>query len=125
MHKLQKKLSVKQQKFCHEFIINGNSTAAAIKAGYSKVTARQIGAENLTKPYIQEYIKYLTKELENELIADEKEILKFYTSIMRNREVEFKDRIKAADSLAKAKGMFISKVDLNANLNVKKLEDFF
>lgn len=129
MDKLQKKLSVKQQKFCHEFIVTGNSTAAAISAGYSKATARQIASENLTKPYIQQYIKHVTKKLESQLIADAKEILKFYTSIMRNKEVEFRERIKAADSLAKAKGMFVTKVDMKADMEtdikVKKLEDYF
>lgn len=34
-----------------------NATKAAILAGYSEKTARQIGHENLTKPYIRDYIK--------------------------------------------------------------------
>ena len=83
MEELEKKLSLKQQKFCHQYVICGNATEAAIKAGYSKNTATQIGAENLTKPYIQEYIKQITKELESKFVADETEILQFYTAIMR------------------------------------------
>ena len=46
------KLTVKQQRFADEYIISGNATEAAIKGGYSKKTARSVGAENLTKPYI-------------------------------------------------------------------------
>lgn len=45
-----KKLTQKQQRFVDEYIISGNATQAAIKAGYSKKTARFVGAENLTKP---------------------------------------------------------------------------
>ena len=40
------KLNLKQQKFADEYLISGNATNAAIKAGYSKKTAGVIGAEN-------------------------------------------------------------------------------
>ncbi len=39
------------------FICNMNATKAAIAAGYSEKTARQIASENLTKPDIAEAIK--------------------------------------------------------------------
>lgn len=46
------KLTAKQEKFCLEYIKDLNATQAAIRAGYSKKTARKIGQENLTKPDI-------------------------------------------------------------------------
>jgi|GEM_PF-629860 len=46
------KLTPKQEMFAEEFLIDLNATQAAIRAGYSKKTARFIGAENLTKPNI-------------------------------------------------------------------------
>jgi phage terminase small subunit len=47
-------LSIKQRLFVQEYLTNGfNATRAAMAAGYSMRTARQIGAENLTKPYIR------------------------------------------------------------------------
>ena len=45
-------LTAKQQRFVAEYLIDGNATQSAIRAGYSKATAKQIGAENLTKPYV-------------------------------------------------------------------------
>jgi phage terminase small subunit len=46
-------LTAKQARFVEEYLKNrGNATQAAIDAGYSKKTARAIGAENLTKPDI-------------------------------------------------------------------------
>lgn len=45
-------LNPKQKRFVAEYLIDGNATQAAIRAGYSKKTARSIGAENLTKPDI-------------------------------------------------------------------------
>lgn len=50
------KLTAKQQRFCDEYLIDLNATQAAIRAGYSVTSARDIGCENLTKPNIQEAI---------------------------------------------------------------------
>ncbi len=44
--------TAKQQRFVAEYLIDLNATQAAIRAGYSKNSARQIGDENLSKPYI-------------------------------------------------------------------------
>ncbi|MGX2974477.1 terminase small subunit [Ursidibacter arcticus] len=51
------KLTDKQQRFVEEYLIDLNATQAAIRAGYSAETARQIGAENLSKPVIQDAIQ--------------------------------------------------------------------
>lgn len=42
-------LTDKQQKFIQEYIKDWNATQAAIRAGYSKGTAKQMGSENLSK----------------------------------------------------------------------------
>ena len=47
-----KKLTPKQNRFVDEYLIDLNATQAAIRAGYSKNSARQIGDENLSKPVI-------------------------------------------------------------------------
>lgn len=46
-------LTAKQQRFVDEYLKDLNGTQAAIRAGYSKKTARSISNENLTKPDIQ------------------------------------------------------------------------
>lgn len=45
-------LTAKQQRFVEEYLIDLNATQAAIRAGYSRNSARQIGDENLSKPAI-------------------------------------------------------------------------
>ncbi len=50
-------LTDKQKRFVEEYIVDLNATQAAIRAGYSKKTARQAGAENLSKPVIQTVLK--------------------------------------------------------------------
>ncbi|WP_248769074.1 terminase small subunit [Pseudomonas sp. MWU12-2345] len=50
-------LTAKQQRFVDEYLKDLNATQAAIRAGYSKSTARQMGAENLSKPVIRSVIE--------------------------------------------------------------------
>lgn len=49
---MAKKLTVKQQRFIAEYLVDYNGTQAAIRAGYPAGTARQIASENLSKPDI-------------------------------------------------------------------------
>lgn len=46
-------LTPKQERFVEEYLVDLNATQAAIRAGYSEDTARQMGSENLSKPDIQ------------------------------------------------------------------------
>jgi phage terminase small subunit len=46
-------LTAKQARFVQEYLVDLNATQAAIRAGYSAHTAKDIGAENLSKPAIQ------------------------------------------------------------------------
>lgn len=55
-------MTAKMVKFCQEYCIDLNATQAAIRAGYSEDTARNIASENLTKPDIQNYIAELQAE---------------------------------------------------------------
>jgi len=47
------KLTHRQERFVQAFVSSGNATEAAIRAGYSKNSARQIATENLSKPSIK------------------------------------------------------------------------
>lgn len=50
------KLTTRQVRFCQEYPKDFNAAGAAVRAGYSKKTAKAIGFENLTKPDLREYI---------------------------------------------------------------------
>lgn len=77
------KLTAKQQRFCDEYLIDLNATQAAIRSGYSEKTARVIGQENLLKPAIKDYIEKRMAEKEKELIADQDEVMRYLSSVMR------------------------------------------
>lgn len=113
------KLTTKQRLFADEYIKSGNATQSAIKAGYTEKSARFVGAENLTKPNIKAYIDAKMAEIESHKIADAKEVLQFYTRVLREEETEevalstsddvvtiekkpsLKDRLNAAKELMK------------------------
>ena len=85
---MEVKMTERQKRFCDEYLIDLNATQAAIRAGYSEKTARAIGAENLTKPYIREYIDQRLAEKEDDLIAKQDEVMKYLTSVMRREMKE-------------------------------------
>ena len=132
----EKKLTAKQQRFCDEYLIDLNATQAAIRAGYSEKAARQIATENMTKPSIREYIDKRMAEKEAALIADQDEVLKYLTSVLRgeseSEEIVIenvgdymseartmkkapseKDRLKAAELLGKRYSLFKDNVKLD------------
>ncbi|MGY5437659.1 terminase small subunit [Lactiplantibacillus argentoratensis] len=85
---MARKLTPKQQRFADEYIKSGNAADAARKAGYSKRSARSVGQENLTKPDIKKYIDEQMAEIESSKIADAKEVMEFYTRVLRGEELE-------------------------------------
>jgi phage terminase small subunit len=52
-------LTGKQRIFCERYCTHWNATKAAKEAGYSEETAYAIGAENLRKPQIKDYIQFI------------------------------------------------------------------
>jgi phage terminase small subunit len=70
------KLTDKQEMFCKEYLIDLNATQAAIRAGYSKKTAKDIACENLAKPNIQNRITELKEERSKRIEIDSDGVLK-------------------------------------------------
>ena len=149
MRTLKPKLNEKQQRFVDYYIQSGNATKAAKLAGYSPNTAYSIGAENLKKPQIQAAINARLTQLESERIAKDKEVLEYITAVMRGEteeevvvnvgtgkgftraekvkaKVSAKERLKTAEMLAKVKGMFVTRqeVELSGSMPVVIRDDF-
>lgn len=135
-------MTEKQKRFCIEYLIDLNATQAAIRAGYSKKTAKVIGQENLTKPDIKKYIEQQLKQIKNEKIADAQEVLEYLTAVMRGeqkeqvalftgegmqklvqKDVSAKDRLKAAELIGKRYGLFTEKMELQGSTTVYIVDD--
>jgi phage terminase small subunit len=70
------KLTPKQQRFVEEYLIDLNATQAAIRAGYSRNSARQIGDENLSKPGIADAVAKAKRERSEATKVDAEWVLK-------------------------------------------------
>ena len=144
-------LTQKQKRFVVEYIVDQNATQAAIRAGYSQKTAVVIGSENLTKPYIKTAIDAELEKIRNERMATASEVIEYLTSVLRGKsESEIvvvegrgdgvskaqhvkknpdeKERIKAAEVLAKYHGLLVDRVKTEGGVSViisgaDKLED--
>ena len=144
------KMTEKQKRFCDEYLIDLNATQAAIRAGYSEKSAKVIAAENLTKPNLKKYIDDRMAKKEKQLIADQDEVLKYLTSVLRGetqsevvvvenigdymsqarnvqKAPDEKERLKAAELLGKRYGIFKDKIQAEVVLPVfegeERLED--
>lgn len=73
---IQKKLTGKEEKFCREYVIDLNGTQAAIRAGYSPHSARQIASRLLTKDYIRSRVHAIQiEECEKKSINEQSVLL--------------------------------------------------
>ena len=135
-------MNAKQRKFVTEYLIDGNATQAAIRAGYSEKTARSIGQRLLTIVDIKNAIEELRKKLESENVADAQEILEFHTAVLRGeaegeelvsvaigdgmsevqkvmKKPSVRDKQKSAECLAKLLGIEKSKLELSGSLETE------
>lgn len=141
------RMTAKQKRFCDEYLIDLNATQAAIRSGYSKKTANRIATENLSKPVIKEYIAERMAEKESQLIADQDEVLKYLTSVMRGesqseivvvegvgdgmsearaiqKAPDERERLKAAELLGKRYGLYTEKVEQQVDMDLNIVVDY-
>lgn len=130
-------LNQRQKKFCDEYLIDCNATQAAIRAGYSPKTAKQIGQRMLTNVDLKDYIDAQLERIHNEKTADAQEVIEYLTSVMRGEhteqvlklvgdgvqtvtdiDVSAKERLKAAELIGKRYGLFTDKVDVGGTIPV-------
>lgn len=125
-------MNTRQKRFCDEYLIDCNATQAAIRAGYSPKTAKQIGQRMLTNVDLKAYIDEQLERIHNEKTADAQEVLEYLTAVMRGQhteqtlqligdgvqkiadiDVSAKERLKAAELIGKRFGMFKDNVGVD------------
>lgn len=110
---LRPKLNRRQQLFVTAYIgeAAGNATQAAILAGYSAKTARQIGSELLTKPDIADAIQaHDSRETKRKILsADERDAILSEIATDPSPLAGRADKIRAIAELNKCSGRHISR----------------
>ena len=126
------KLNTRQKAFCEYYVACGNATESAIKAGYKEKYAGVNADKLLKNTNVSKYIKKIMEEYANNRIAKAEEILEFLTATLRgevteevvvggfgksatekiSKNVDLKDRLKAAELLGKRYRLFTDKVEV-------------
>lgn len=112
-----KELTIKQQRFCEEYVKVGNGAEAYKRAYNAKKdeTARVNASKLLTKTNIIEYIKSLNNEVREKSIADINDCLKILTELMSEDKPDF-IRLKAVDMRLKTLGAYLEKRELSGDI---------
>ena len=136
----------KQKRFAEEYLVDCNATQAAIRAGYSEKTAYSQGERLLKNVEVKNWIDEQLTQMQGNTIADAKEVMEYLTSVLRGesrgtelviesvgdymseaREVEKapseKEKLKAAELLAKRYGLLTDKVNLESAVPVVIVDD--
>ena len=143
------RLTEKQKAFCDYYIETLNGTDSYIKAGYkvrSEASAASASSRLLRNVKIKNYIDQRLQELEDERIADAKEVLEYLTSVMREevdeevvvvegdgdfrsrartirKAVGIRERNKAAELLGRRYALFTDKVDIDGSVGIQIIDN--
>ena len=139
-------MNERQKRFVAEYIKDYNATQAAIRAGYSERTAYSQGNRLLKNVEIKKAIKELQNEVRKENIAEAIEVEEFLSLAMKGeieeevvvtenigdfesrariikKQISARERIKAAELLAKRYGLLNENMNINAEMAVKIVDD--
>lgn len=118
------KLTPKQKAFADEYLICGNATEAARKVGYKQPHVQ--GSQTLEKLSVSSYIAERQKQIESSRIADVKEVMEFYSAVMRGEvkdqfdmDASLTDRLSAGRELMKR----YEKADNTKNESLDRLDE--
>ena len=112
---LETPLTVPQEQFCIEYSKSGDGAASYKKAypNCKKTTTAAAGASRLlTYVNIQKRLNDLRIATESNSIASIIEIKEFWTTFLRDTNLEPKERVKASELLAKTYGAFLDKIEV-------------
>jgi phage terminase small subunit len=102
------RLTAKQKRFIEEYLIDLNATQAAIRAGYSPHTAKEIGSENLSKPHIRTHVERELAERSKRTGINQDRVIRELariafvnpTEVVNTQEATLKDNAKEDDTAA-------------------------
>lgn len=129
-------LTTMQERFCSEYLLDFNGSAAALRAGYSLTTAHNAN-KLLEKPQIRARILEMNEKVMNKNIATAEEVREFLTQVIRgevteqvpifvgggiqqfkDKDITIKDRVKAAELLGKSYALFTDKQSVDIQIPV-------
>lgn len=119
---MAKKLTAKQSLFVNEYLVDLNATQAAIRAGYSEKTAKEIGCQNLTKVNVQEAVQKSmdarAERVESEADWVLRTIKETTEALLPEPEKNATSIYKGCELLGKHHKLFTDKISVDGDLTV-------
>lgn len=115
VEKFQRKLTVRQRRFCEEYIIDYEGKAAAIRAGYSpKWADRQAHLLLKYNPVIADYIDHLSKSKELKILSVNPDyVIQRVTEIVNKEGAKDGDKLRGLELLARHLGMLRDRTEIS------------
>lgn len=136
-------MTPKQKRFCDEYLIDCNAVEAAKRAGYKGETCKNASRwldPNSTEKYnaeMHQYVQDRLAEMQSKTIASADEVMQYLTSVLRGeskssvlslcgdgcqevieKNPDEKEKLKAAELLAKRYGLLTDKFNVEGNIPV-------
>jgi len=120
-----KKLTPVQKRFCREYVIDFNGSAAYMRASDSnnKKSAGVQACKLLKLPKVIEYYEAYAREQLGPLEKDLMGNVTFWIEIRDNSDARPADRLKASEMLAKYRSMFVERKEVSIEGQVKIVDD--
>ena len=108
-------LTPMQKRFCKEYLISGNATQSAIKAGYSSKIAAKAGCDNLKKKAVMDYLQLLREAEADNFNIEVSEIIQMLLDMVHNPDTTDKNKLTALDMILRSKGAYLQRSETTIN----------
>lgn len=128
-------LTPKQERFVQEYLVDLNATQAAIRAGYSKNRASELGYQLLQKTTVQSAVQKAQKDRSERTEITQDYVIKKLKAIAdqeasdgTDSELKYSSQLKALELLGRHLGMFTDRMKVEGAVPVvivgdEQLED--
>ena len=114
MELLRKRLTVRQARFCDEYVVDFNATAAAIRAGYATKWADRQAHMLMLKDEVRAYIDHLSQSKEAKIVSvDPDYVLQRVMEIVNKEGAKDGDKLRGLELLARHLGMLRDKTEIS------------
>lgn len=113
MDALRKALTYKQRRFCEEYIVDFNGSAAAIRAGYSTKYPDRIAFQLLNNKGVETYCDFLTASAASKIMSINPDyVVQGIMKIVGKETGKDGDKLRGYELLARILGMFVDRTEL-------------
>jgi phage terminase small subunit len=112
-------LNTRQRKFVLGLVAGKSQAQAYRDAGYASSTPEVNASRLLRNAKVRSAFQELAVATQHGAIADAVERQAFWTSVMRDRGADMRDRLKASELLGRAGGDFIERIQTDSSIRVE------